>query len=62
MAVVAAPDKGAAVLLPAVTADTVWDLTGTSRIARTKNRCAHAAILMLLPAVTAVSAALLSGA
>ncbi|GHB32728.1 Pycsar system effector family protein [Streptomyces chryseus] len=37
-------------------------LTGTSRIARTKNRCVHAAILMLLPAVTAVCAALLSRA
>ncbi len=36
-------------------------LTATSRIARTKNRCVHGAVLMLLPAVTAVSAALLSG-
>ncbi|MFG2132733.1 Pycsar system effector family protein [Streptomyces sp. NPDC048751] len=36
-------------------------LTGTSRIARTKNRCVQAAVVMLLPAVTAVSAALLSG-
>lgn len=37
-------------------------LTGTSRIARIKNRCVHGAVLMLLPAVTVVSAALLSGA
>lgn len=37
-------------------------LTGTSRIARTKNRCVHGAVLMLLPAITAVSASLLSGA
>ncbi|MEW1657987.1 MULTISPECIES: Pycsar system effector family protein [unclassified Streptomyces] len=37
-------------------------LTATSRIARTKNRCVHGAVLMLLPAVTAVSAVLLSGA
>ncbi|MFF8903270.1 Pycsar system effector family protein [Streptomyces lydicus] len=37
-------------------------LTVTSRIARAKNRCVHGAVLMLLPAVTAVSAALLSGA
>ncbi|MEV7952698.1 Pycsar system effector family protein [Streptomyces sp. NPDC088141] len=36
-------------------------LTVTSRIARAKNRCVHGAVLMLLPAVTAVSAALLSG-
>ena len=36
-------------------------LTGTSRIARTKNRCVHGAVLMLLPAITAVSASLLSG-
>ncbi|MFE4371853.1 Pycsar system effector family protein [Streptomyces sp. NPDC056835] len=36
-------------------------LTGTRRIARTKNRCVHAAVLMLLPAVTTVSVALLSG-
>lgn len=37
-------------------------LTVTSLIARTKNRCVHGAVLMLLPAVTTVSAALLSGA
>ncbi|MFF8917200.1 Pycsar system effector family protein [Streptomyces sp. NPDC015032] len=37
-------------------------LTGTSRIARSKNRCVRGAVLMLLPALTAVSAALLSGA
>lgn len=37
-------------------------LTVTSRIAHTKNRYVHGAVLMLLPAVTAVSAALLSGA
>ncbi|WP_407549361.1 DUF5706 domain-containing protein [Streptomyces sp. Pv4-95] len=36
-------------------------LTVTSRIARTKNRYVHGAVLLLLPAVTAVSAALLSG-
>lgn len=36
-------------------------LTATSRIARTKNRCVHTGVLMLLPSVTAVSAALLSG-
>ncbi|MFB7497400.1 Pycsar system effector family protein [Streptomyces sp. NPDC056161] len=36
-------------------------LTGTSRIARSKNRCVRIAVLLLLPAVTAVSAALLSG-
>ncbi|MFE3768186.1 Pycsar system effector family protein [Streptomyces sp. NPDC059122] len=35
-------------------------LTATSRIARTKNRCVRGAVLLLLPAVTAVSAALLS--
>ncbi|MCX5411272.1 Pycsar system effector family protein [Streptomyces sp. NBC_00059] len=35
-------------------------LTGTSRIARSKNRCVRSAILMLLPAITAVSAAMLS--
>lgn len=37
-------------------------LTGTSRIAHTKNRCVHGAVLMLLPAVVCVSAALLSRA
>ncbi|WEH34423.1 DUF5706 domain-containing protein [Streptomyces sp. AM 4-1-1] len=36
-------------------------LTGTSRIARAKNRCVHVGVLMLLPAIAAVSAALLSG-
>jgi hypothetical protein len=36
-------------------------LTGTSRIARAKNRCVHTAVLLLLPAVAAVSAGLLSG-
>ncbi len=36
-------------------------LIGTSRIARTKNRCVQAAVLMLLPAVAAVSVGLLSG-
>ncbi|WUS98168.1 DUF5706 domain-containing protein [Streptomyces sp. NBC_00708] len=35
-------------------------LTGTSRIAHIKNRCVHGAVLMLLPAVACVSAALLS--
>ncbi|MFG3394353.1 Pycsar system effector family protein [Streptomyces parvus] len=34
-------------------------LTTTSRIARDKNRCVHAAVLMLLPAVASVGAALL---
>ncbi|WP_189858062.1 Pycsar system effector family protein [Streptomyces poonensis] len=37
-------------------------LTGTSRIARTKNRCVHSAVLMLLPAVAVVSAVPLTGA
>ncbi|WP_406138343.1 Pycsar system effector family protein [Streptomyces sp. NBC_01089] len=37
-------------------------LTGTSRIARTKNRCVHGAVLMLLSAITTVSASLLPGA
>ncbi|MGY0068381.1 Pycsar system effector family protein [Streptomyces sp. QTS137] len=34
-------------------------LTATSRIARNKNRCVHGAVLMLLPAVVSVGAALL---
>ncbi|MGW8973962.1 hypothetical protein [Streptomyces platensis] len=37
-------------------------LTVTSRIVRTKNRYVHGAVLIPLPAVTTVSAALLSGA
>lgn len=37
-------------------------LTGTSRIAHSKNRCVHGAVLLLLPAVAPVSAALLFGA
>ncbi|MFE0376665.1 Pycsar system effector family protein [Streptomyces inhibens] len=36
-------------------------LTGTSRIARAKNRCVRYATLLLLPAVTAVFLALASG-